>query len=426
MSTSVRHLSVQTILTVVVLAATHSALRADEQLDQVKKLNAIALQKLESEYRDVLKQAYEVGKKEPAKAAEILREFLPRIEASQILSETRRKQMLGALLSRIEDNDLAAKRGARQQTEDAERELRKNERFADQQRTEQDASDQQRLLARIRELKAQGRYKEAAELADQLARNHGTTPASSAAYRGATIAEQIAEAKKLRQERGNRYLGTLRDVDRAAMLPIGDIEFPDARKWQELTKRRKAQENPLSEKEKALLRALNTPVTTSFKNQSFKETLEYLQKLTGQNIIITKETMELAQITYETEVSATVRGSTARTLLRKIAGELGLTFVIKDESIQLLTPLQARDLTTTRVYYLGDIAGLVDIRLPPIFNQAIVAQTVANIVDMIQSIEPSSWRINGGVGTIAVQPGTLSLIIKQSAEMHYVLSGALK
>jgi hypothetical protein len=41
------------------------------------------------------------------------------------------------------------------------------------------------------------------------------------------------------------------------------------------------------------------------------------------------------------------------------------------------------------------------------------------------TIEPNSWEARGaqGGGTIAYDPITMSLIIKQTAEVHYQLSG---
>ena len=59
---------------------------------------------------------------------------------------------------------------------------------------------------------------------------------------------------------------------------------------------------------------------------------------------------------------------------------------------------------------------------PPGLNQSIA---LAQIVTLItQSVEPSSWDVNGGNGTITFEPITMSLIIKQSAEVHYQIRGS--
>jgi len=123
--------------------------------------------------------------------------------------------------------------------------------------------------------------------------------------------------------------------------------------------------------------------------------------------------MEEVGVTYDSPVSVNVKGVTARFVLRKILGDLGLTFVIKDEVIEVMTPKKAQDMMVVRTYYVGDLVA----------NRWQAAQ----IIDLIQStIDPESWKANGGAGTIAYHPLTRSLVIKQSAEFHGVLSGGLR
>jgi hypothetical protein len=46
---------------------------------------------------------------------------------------------------------------------------------------------------------------------------------------------------------------------------------------------------------------------------------------------------------------------------------------------------------------------------------------------MIQTnVEPESWKINGGPGTIVFDPARLMLVVKQTAEIHYMLGGGMK
>jgi hypothetical protein len=82
-----------------------------------------------------------------------------------------------------------------------------------------------------------------------------------------------------------------------------------------------------------------------------------------------------------------------------------------------------------RTYYLGDLMGLMDLRLPPVVNQLQMAQNVAYIIDLIKhSVDPDSWADNGrdGPGTIAFEPLTMSLVVRQSAEVHFMLGGSLR
>jgi hypothetical protein len=52
---------------------------------------------------------------------------------------------------------------------------------------------------------------------------------------------------------------------------------------------------------------------------------------------------------------------------------------------------------------------------------------IGQIIDSITgSIDPNSWESKGaqGGGTITYDPITMSLIVKQTAEVHYMLSGS--
>jgi hypothetical protein len=49
------------------------------------------------------------------------------------------------------------------------------------------------------------------------------------------------------------------------------------------------------------------------------------------------------------------------------------------------------------------------------------------IVEMIKgSVDPNSWRDNGGEGTIVFDPRTLSIIVKQTSEVHSILGSGYK
>jgi len=44
---------------------------------------------------------------------------------------------------------------------------------------------------------------------------------------------------------------------------------------------------------------------------------------------------------------------------------------------------------------------------------------VTKIIDMIQtSVDPDSWKVNGGLGTIHFNAPTMSLVITNSAEVQ--------
>ncbi len=62
----------------------------------------------------------------------------------------------------------------------------------------------------------------------------------------------------------------------------------------------------------------------------------------------------------------------------------------------------------------------------PFASPFMALQGAAQIIDLIQnSVEPQSWQVNGGPGTIRFDPLTMSILVKQTAEVHFILAGGL-
>jgi hypothetical protein len=83
-------------------------------------------------------------------------------------------------------------------------------------------------------------------------------------------------------------------------------------------------------------------------------------------------------------------------------------------------------MVTTRTYYIGDLTTFANPNLPPVLNQLQMLQNIAMIVNSITTqIDPQSWRNNNpdAVGSITFDPITMTLIIKQTAEVHMALGG---
>jgi hypothetical protein len=393
----------------------------DDLLEQARRTNQVAAQKAEADVRQALRDAQRLAASDAARAVERLKTALASLENDTALSEARRAALVRMLKDRIrvteETGDAAAAAAAALNEKQAQDAIRR----AGQERQAQDAEKTRQQVAEVNELRKSGRTEEARQKAEELAKQQPRNPAAQASSRSATAHEQIKETRDLRTEGERRRVVTMREVERSAMPANGEIEFP--KDWKERIKYRKTT-TPLTAKEQAILRALSMTVTVRFRDTRFEDVIEYLQTLTGQTILTDKAALDEVQVTYDTPVTANVKGVTVRTLLRKILSELNLTYVVKDETIQVTSLARARELMVTRSYYVADIIAGVGWQHP-----VQIVQNINTLIDMIQSsVDPPSWRVNGGGGTIVYNPGTLSLIIRQSAEVHAQLasSGLLK
>jgi len=230
----------------------------------------------------------------------------------------------------------------------------------------------------------------------------------------------LVDARNLNDEKASRYLGVMRDIDRASLPPIGDYEFP--KDWAERSKRRLASANPMTDRERDLLKALNSPIEVEFKEERFQDVIKYLEKATGQPIVVDEAALKEANVTYEGSiVNYTKRRSAYRSVLKKVLGDLGLTYIVKDETIFVTTPARARDTMSIRTYYVGDLIST------PSGNPYLMMQQVNQILVLIQqTIDPESWEVRGGAGSIYFEPVTMTFVVRQSAEVHFLMGVGLR
>jgi len=280
---------------------------------------------------------------------------------------------------------------------------------ADSQRlTDQEMTRQ--LLDGIKKLQGEGKLEAASRQAADLAART-PNPVTQAASRLADTANQLNAGRQTQQEQQRGVAGALAQADKATIIPKGDVEYP--KDWKARTAKRSSGEVPMTAKEKNLLRALNSTISLKFTNRRFQDVIDYIQVRIGQTIVLDKLALDEIGVTYDSPVTLNLREVTVRTGLHKILADLGLTYVIKNEVIQVVSPTQAAQMMRTQVYYVGELATNV--------FQA------AALIELIQStVAPESWVAHGGTGTIVYDPVRHALIIKQSAEFHPVLASALR
>jgi hypothetical protein len=272
-----------------------------------------------------------------------------------------------------------------------------------------------RLMEGIKKLQREGRIGEAGRQADALAERYPTNPAVQANNRIASTISQIESGRQLQTARDRSAGIVLGEVEKSRVPPSADIEFP--KDWNERTKKR-GKESQLTKKEKAILRTLDSPITLKFKDTPLEQVIDYLQTRLGQPIVVDMGALNAAQIPYDSPITINVRKVSVRTVLRRILADLGLTYTIHDEVIEVTTPQRAQSTTVVRAYYVGDLLGdIPELR----------AFRALELMDLIQTVvEPQSWRRNGGSGSIFYHPITNSIVVKQGVEVQSVISETVR
>ncbi len=98
-----------------------------------------------------------------------------------------------------------------------------------------------------------------------------------------------------------------------------------------------------------------------------KDVVVYLSETHDIPIVLSKKKLEEASLSPDTPVTMTLRGVTLRSVLRLILKEHELTYVVRDEVLQITTPEDAESQLLIRVYDCRDLLAMAvpDVPQPP-------------------------------------------------------------
>jgi hypothetical protein len=373
------------LVSMLALCAGPALAQTRDPLPEVRERMKIDAQRVEKEVQDGRMRAYRVLRSNPNEAFELIKGLIGMLREDTKLSEEKRESLILTLKRDI--TYLRALSGAR----------------------------------RVSEPAAEASRAEARRPADPRVKSGDRSAYDTAASRITTIKSRVAESRGVRDKSGERFSGTLTQVDKSARPPASDYDFPAD--WLEKSKRR----SPLAKltaQEKSLLEALRKPVKVDYSMDTFQSVIDHLSKQLGQNILLDKQAMEEANVTYDTPITLRFdKPVAARTALKRVLADVGLTYVIRKENIEVTTIARAKEMMTTRTYYIGDLMGVANPMLPAVVNQFQMMQAIGMIISQIQGIDPDSWEGRGGPGTVTFDPVRMVLVVKQSAEIHYMLNG---
>jgi hypothetical protein len=403
--------------------------QAQAHLEEVRRLEEVAAQKTENDVWMALRQSQRLAATDPAQAIDALRTLLATLDQDPYLSPARRDSLTQKIKVRIRQIERAAKKSSpASQTATASQPSTPAQPAATSPRRRLLAEDPTALHTALQEVNAMIKAGQTAEAKSRLAdleQRYPDNPAIAASRRLIFNNEVTRTSRGIQQEADARTGAQILEMTRSSTPPASDYELP--KDWAEKTKKRSAIMQ-LTDKERSILAGLNKTVTIQVQNAKFEDVIQQISDQIHQPILLDKAAVAEAQISYDTTISDQLPGVSARTALRKILGEFGLTYVIKDQAVQVTSTQKARDLMIVRSYYVGDLLGNGGIGGPlalattPV-SQLQVAQQVKQLIDMIQaSIDPMSWKESGGLGVITFHGPASSLVIKQSAEVHAMLA----
>jgi hypothetical protein len=359
--------------------------QSDDPLPEVRERLKIETQRLEKQVQDGRMKAYRLFRKDPEEAFDVLKELIGTLRKDTVLPEQRRSALLAVV-----ERDLGSVRA-----------------LASVRRVVEPAAEAPRIEQR--------------RAPDPRVAEGARSAYDTAAKRIQQMNRSVGEARNVRERRNDRHTATMARVDNAAVPPRSDYDLPDD--WLEKSKRRSPAAK-LTENEKAILEALKKPIKVDYNMETLQSVIDHLSRQMGQDIQLDKQALEEANVTYDTPITLRFNNAvSARTVLKRVLADVGMTYVIRKETIEVTTLARAKEMMTVRTYYIGDLMGVVSPLLPAVANDFQMIQAMGIILQEIQNIEPESWEGKGGAGTVTFDPVRMVIVVKQSAEVHYMLNG---
>lgn len=406
-----------------------------DPLATAKAQQKVAEQKAEADILQTIDNANKLAQSNrTAKAAQHLKAAKQNIQFAVGISDaarTRFTEMLDAKLAAIEGRPAANTKpnpvGVQLDPRGAEVKAAQKEVIA---KYSAELKDVREGIERVEKYQDKGEKALADAEITRLAKAYPYNPSVMALGQKDSISDRLADAQAHYAAMSERWVKNQMDINRSSLPAIMDVEFP--KDWKEKSERRlKAFRVQLTAKEEKLIEALDKPISISWVERPLEEALQDLSNTLDQPLLVDKKSLEDLGLDLKRGVSFQGKGLSGRTVLRSILATQGLTFVVKDEAIQIVTIERSKTLLTTRVYYLGDLVQGVGafggIEWGPFLNTAQTQTNVAVLIEAIRKIDPLSWdgRDTGGPGSITYHAPSQSIIVRNSAEVHFTLGNAL-
>mgnify|MGYP002623647870 CR=1 FL=1 len=330
-------------------------------LDEVENQKRLSEEIILAEVEHQLTQSRTLFDTDPQGAIADLKLTLQNVERSPDVSAEVRAQLRDQLITSI-------KEAQRRQIVKDERDQLRSEREAARRERDRVISEASRreekinqIIARYNSLMDEGRYREAEAAAYQARDLAPNNPTMTSAVLTSRTTGYVRDMMAVREARQKGVVDALFQVEKAH-VPFADeppITYPDPQVWEELTLRRKkyasidlAKQGGAEEK---IFAALEDATTLEFIETPLQDVIDYLKDLHGIEIQIDHRALEDVGIGSDTPITRNLKGITLRSALRLMLKEMDLTYVVRDEVLQITTPEEAESELTTKVYPVADL-----------------------------------------------------------------------
>jgi hypothetical protein len=401
-----------------------------DPLEAAKASQRISEQKLEVEVRVAIENAEKLARSFPDKAVKQLKDAQTSVDLAVGIGNATRTNLtksLEAKMAAVTGKAVVANPGLKL---DPAGPIVKAKQDANREKYEVEVKAVRQGIEDVKKLQDSNQLTAANRLVAQLQAKYPNDVAVMMLAQKDNFANSVAMARDLNEQAQQRVNKALFQASEAALPAIRDVEFP--KDWDKKKNRAGLNDVKLTDKEKKILEALEKEINLpGAKDKPLEYLLQEISTTMDIPLLIDKESLRALDIDLTKTGSLDARGISARTALRQLLAGQGLTYVIKSETIQIMTVEKARETLVARAYYLGDVVqGIGPFGGAATWGTFLdFQQTQANVqtvIDMIQdSVDPQSWKKRGGPGTITFHFPSMSIIVRASSEVHAALGSKL-
>jgi general secretion pathway protein D len=329
-------------------------------LAAVQSQQELLRQKLVREIASEQKAAEKLAQTDPNGALVNLKKLRERIAGTEI-DASPKKQLLtlvdrsiGELSTYIEQNKATIENRERNDAVKAEVERGRELVLETQNKLAQ-------LVENFNKLMEEQRYAEAEVIAKQALEIAPENPVTVNMVEKSAFVKQIMFNEANKRAKDQAFLDVMNSVEESATghddrepWKIGDV-----RRWEELTATRRKylmEQQRLSPAEQEIQKALGKQVEVKFQNRPLSEVIDTLSKMSGVNIHLNPSSLHSEGVTSDTPVTLDLtQPISLKSALNLLLGPMRLSFVIRNEVLEITSEQTHDSNTFHKVYYVADL-----------------------------------------------------------------------
>ncbi|MDG1874388.1 MAG: VWA domain-containing protein [Mariniblastus sp.] len=231
------------------------------------------------------------------------------------------------------------------------------------QRQEREEEKIIRLTDQFNTMLNEGNYRQAVDVADNLAADNEFNTTAIVAQEKAHLARNYELMTELRRQKVLNFQEAMYEIEKTTIPFPGNplMIFPDKEEWDRKKLRRAKYKNLRltgSEREEAILDALDKESNLNYDETPWTEIEEELERKYGINIVLTSSAKDDI-LTEDEPVTVNLTGIRLKNALRIMLETKNATFVVQDEVLKIISLDDAEDIQwfVTNVYNVGDLVA---------------------------------------------------------------------